>query len=115
MFKSRLLRVSAAGAAAVAGVILVFVSVGAHGNSVPTRLASNSVINGVVKLATMAGVAADEDAAGIEDEARAEAAELAKEQQEEAAEAAAEAQEEANEDQDEAGEQEDKNGEDDSD
>lgn len=115
MLKNRFVKLSVAGVAAVAGVILVFVSVGAHGNSVPTRLASNSVINGVVKLATMAGVAADEDAAEIEDEAQAEAAELAKEQQEKAAEAAAEAQEEANEDQDEAGEQDDENGEDDSD
>ncbi len=104
MFKSRLVRLSAAGIAAVAGVVLVVASVGAHSGSVSTRLANTSVINSVAKLATAAGVGANQDADELENEAQEEAAELAAEQQKEAAEAAAEAAEEAAEAQQEAAE-----------
>ena len=95
MFKNRLVRLSAAGIAAVAGVILVVASVGAHSTSVSTRLENTSVITSVATLATAAGVGADQDVEELENEAQAEAAELAAEQQKEAAEAAAEAAEEA--------------------
>src|SRR2546422_9490818 len=99
MLKNRLLKLSVAGAAAVAGVILVFVSVGAHSNSLSTRLAGTSVVGSIAKMATVAGVSADQDVAEIENDAQAEAAELAAEQQKKAAEAAAEAAETQDEDQ----------------
>src|SRR6266511_1628612 len=109
MFKSRLVRLSAAGIAAVAGVVLVVASVGAHSGSDSTRLANTSVINSVAKLATAAGVGANQDADELENEAQEEAAELAAEQQKEAAEDAAEAQDEDNDDQAEAAEQDNDN------
>src|SRR5712692_9121736 len=88
MLKSRFAKLGAAGFAAAAAVILIAASVGAHHGTAPSSLSSFNGLTGAVELAE---TTVDEDAA-------AEAAELAADTQAEAAEqqeAAAEAAEDA--------------------
>src|SRR5713101_8358698 len=85
MLNNRFAKLSVAGFAAIAGVILVASSVGANHTSAPRTMSS---ISGVTGTTVQVGAEVDQDAA-------AEAAELAAEQQKAAAEAAAEAAENA--------------------
>lgn len=92
MLNSRFAKLSVAGFAAIAGVILVASSVGANHTSAPRTISS---ISGLTSTTGQVGAEVDQDAAAeaaeLTADAQAEAAELAAEQQKAAAEAAAEA------------------------
>jgi len=96
MLNNRFAKLSVAGFAAIAGVILVASSVGANHTSAPRTMSS---ISGVTGTTVLVGAEVDQDAAAeaaeLAADAQAEAAELAAEQQKAAAEAAAEAAENA--------------------
>src|SRR6266849_6233352 len=96
MLNNRFAKLSVAGFAAIAGVILVASSVGANHTSAPRTMSS---ISGVTGTTVLVGAEVDQDAAAeaaeLAADAQAEAAELAAEQQKAAAEAAAEAAEDA--------------------
>src|SRR4029077_3943769 len=96
MLTNRFAKLGLAGFAAVAGVILIVSSVGAHHNTAPSTLSS---FNGLTGTAELAETGVDEDAATEAAElAAAEQAEAAKQAAEKAAEqqkAAAEAAEDA--------------------
>src|SRR5216684_1474298 len=92
MLNNRFAKLSVAGFAAIAGVILVASSVGANHTSAPRTMSS---ISGVTGTTVQVGADAAAEAAELAADAQAEAAELAAEQQKAAAEAAAEAAENA--------------------
>ncbi len=96
MLNSRFAKLSVAGFAAVAGVILVASSVGAKHKSAPRTISS---ISSLTVTTGQVGAEVDQDAAeeaaALTADAQAEAAELAAEQQKAAAEAAAEAAQDA--------------------
>jgi sRNA-binding protein len=92
MLNSRFAKLSVAGFAAIAGVILVASSVGANHTSAPRTISS---ISSLTVTTGQVGAEVDQDAAeeaaALTADAQAEAAEQAAEQQKAAAEAAAEA------------------------
>src|SRR5712692_1139738 len=96
MLKSRVAKLSVAGFAAIVGVILVASSVGANHTSAPRTISS---LSGLSTTTEQVGAEVDQDAAAeaadLAANAQAEAAELAAEQQQAAAEATAEAAEDA--------------------
>ncbi len=96
MLESRFAKLGAAGFAAAAAVILIAASVGAHHGTAPSSLSSFNGLTGAVELAETtvdedAAAEAAELAADTQAEAAEQAAELAAQQQEAAAEAAEDA------------------------
>jgi ABC-type nitrate/sulfonate/bicarbonate transport system substrate-binding protein len=94
MFKSRFAKLGAAGFAAIAGVILIVSSVGAHQAKVNAQ-GGLTTLAGVAASTQQTGTAADQDVAELQAEAAQEAAEAQQDAAELAAEQAAEAQDEA--------------------